>query len=315
MKHKIWTFILLLAPSFAFCVPPHGKTSVRVRVDISESGGIFKLNEDIQIPPETKVEGSVAVLLGSLRMEGEVTDDILAFGKSAYLNGPVGGDVLILAPSLKLGPLAKIKGDLVILGSEVEKDPEAQILGDTVSIKGFALGSLLSGLLACLAGLGGLAAALFFWLKFLSSIGWLVLAMILALLLPQPLTKSSNFLQAQPLKSFVAGILVWPILLMASLGLVFSLVGILLIPFVILAKALLLLWGTLTAGHWLGQKILKAIRQKASIWGTCLLGNASLLFLSWIPVLGKIFCLAALIVGVGAALLAMLSSDSKRKAI
>ncbi|MBI4057235.1 MAG: polymer-forming cytoskeletal protein [Elusimicrobia bacterium] len=317
LKIKNTTMLLLslvlipavfLIPSFVFSANSD-KKSVRIQVNVSQSdwGGIFKLNEDIHVPAHEKRD-SVVAILGSAYIEGEVSEDVVVVGKKAVITGKVGGDTVVLARELELGPKSEIQGDLVILGTHVRKDPGAKIHGDMVSVQGFGLGPLLLGL----TSFAGSLLVVLFWVKLIATVSWLVLAVILALLFPRVLTQTSSVLEQKFLKGLGIGILFWPAILLSSVGLAISILGLPLFPLLVAATIVLMLWGYLTAGHTVGRKLLKGLGTSSSVWCACLLGNFILQMFSWIPVLGKLVCLLATAAGSGATLLYLLSSKTTR---
>lgn len=66
-----------------------------------------------------------------------VRGDLVVFGGDAIVEGKVAGDVVVMGGDLKAGANAEINGDAVVLGGSIDEDPEAIIRGERVVLNSF----------------------------------------------------------------------------------------------------------------------------------------------------------------------------------
>jgi hypothetical protein len=200
--------------------------------------GRVRIGGDIRIEEDEQVDGPVVAVLGSVYINGRVSDAVVA----------VGGGVT-------LGPRAEIRGDVTSVGGGVSRDPNAAVSGQINSVQfqvphisvrpidwwPFSVpavwdrqpwhGFRLMGTL--------LRIALF-----------ALLAVLVTLLLPGSVGRIRDTVRYEPWKCALAGLfaqlLFVPLLIIGIVVLVISIVGIpllVLVPFAVLAFFLALLLG------------------------------------------------------------------------
>lgn len=266
-------------------------------------GGIVQFGEEVTVSSGTMVEGSVVVVGGGARIFGTVEEDVVVMGGPLLIDSEVKGSVFVFGRSASLGPHAVIDGDLTTLGAKLTQSGEAVVRGEKVAFQGVKV-----GVIGALAALMAFIAALLFWLKVLASLGWAILAALLAALFPGPLEDSAEYLSERPLWSLAGGVLLLPAALLISAALAVSLVGFALLPLVLVALAALGVWGYLTIGFWIGDRLFRGARLYMQAWLSCLLGVAIMQIVRWVPVAGNWITGLALVFGVGAALLTFLNA-------
>ena len=214
-----------------------------------------------------RIGGSVAV------NEGEVvTGDVVAIGGSARVDGEVTGDVVAIAGSLDLGPHADVHGDAVVVAGSLNRDPGARVGGQVVNVgfsirPPFNIGAGRSGFrrgpFAVPFGLPSTntAVALFSFVSTLARVAVLCILTSLVLLIgPQYVEQVSARAAAEPVKAGVIGLLAQilfiPVLVVTIVVLVVTIIGIpllLLVPFALLAMAVIALVGFTAVARNVGQ--------------------------------------------------------------
>lgn len=254
--------------------------SVPVTVSSDQEGGIIKIGEDVRIPAHKELSGGVIVIGGSADIEGKVQGDVAVIGGNLNLQNEVGGSVMILGRKAVLGPNASIGESFFSLGTEVSRDPGARVKGETVTFTRFG-----TGLLAYLLALG---AGLLVLLKVISDLGWLLLAVIIALLFPQ-IAQTAQVLKERPIASFLAGLVAIPTAAFVIVAFVITIIGIPLVPLIVLFLGLAAIWGFVSTGYWIGEALAGlAAKEPPPAWVLCLLGVLLIKILSWMPVVNHL---------------------------
>jgi len=313
LKALTGLILLFQLSSFIFAATPAGqkKEAARPAASLKVEGGIVQFGEPVVVSSGTFVEGSVIVVGAGVQVFGPVGEDVAVLGGSALIDSAVEGSVVVVGKSVGLGPNALVGGDLVTIGARVSKAPSAVVKGDTISIPGFK-----PAFMGAIATVTGVAAAILFWLKIFASLGWAILALLVAVLFPGPLEDTSDFLTGHPFWSLGAGVLAVPVALVVACALLFSIVGVALLPLLGIALAAFGVWGYITIGFWVGDQFFRAMQMYVQAWLACLLGTTLIQLLRWIPVVGSWILGVALIFGVGSALAAFLTACFRwRKAV
>ncbi|NNU79527.1 hypothetical protein HMH01_03655 [Halovulum dunhuangense] len=284
-----------------------------------------------------RVAGHLHALGFDIGVSGEVDGDAMLAGYQIDLAAPVGGDLRAAGSTLDIGAAvagyalltgefvsldAAIGGDAVIAAREVAFGPRARIDGrldlyvpdpDSFSVPGAVIPAervTLHRIDAFERGDHG------DWRRPVPSTPQIVAGLLMAVLVtgliaalviaaaPERVAEWRGLALAHPFRALLSGFLVTSALSGSVIVLAFTLLGILLVPFVFV-----LTWAVLYAGHVLGAYLLGA-----GIWqaagrempqgfpgklGIAAMG-ALLLALSWaVPVLGWLFVMAITLIGVG----------------
>jgi len=228
----------------------------------STTGSRLNLGGPITVQKDELAEEAVAIL-GSVRVEGEVSRDVTAVGGSAIINGRVGGSVTAVGGSVRLGPHAVVDGDVNSVGGTVVRSEGAQVHGQTSEV-----------------GMSGRERdrdwgdhdfTFHPWSPFLSDtmdlfwqltgVGILALLVCLCLLVARgPLERVERHVVNEPwvagLVGLLAQLLFIPLLVTVTILLVITIVGCALIalyPFVFIALGLAALLGYAAVAHRLGR--------------------------------------------------------------
>ena len=185
-----------------------------IDVNVDESG-IVRMFSDAEVPAGERVEGDVVAVFGDVHVEGQVS-----------------GNAVAVFGSVRMEPGAHVEGDAVAVGGVLDQPPGAQVGGESVSL-GFlpirwgapSLGMVLGAVFVC-------------WLVSLF-LGW-----ILLLLFPARMLRTAVTASRRTGGSLVLGLVSGPLLIIAIVLLLVTVIG---IP---VAFALPLVYLT---GLWAGQ--------------------------------------------------------------
>ena len=179
-----------------------------------------------------------------LRAGETAAEPVVVIGGSARIDGRVDDDVVVIGGTLRVGPSAMIRGDVTAVGGELVIDPAAQISGgvDHTFVAGphldFGLGSLAGGWWWPAFALGTTLLRLAIIL---------IVALVLTVVAPDWILGIARRAGGRPLSAAVIGVagqvLFVPLLVVVTIALVVSVVGLLVVlayPF--LFGALALLW-------------------------------------------------------------------------
>jgi hypothetical protein len=150
-----------------------------------------------------------------------VNSDIQAFGGNITVKGTVNGDVLAVGGDIYISSTGMVKGNAVAIGGKVKKEEGAKVTG-TVTQIGMRIPSIVSGsIYRFIQGI----------ILLLILLG-LVISGLAVALLPKPLGRITEKLQANPFKSFGVGyigyfgiFILWILLLVSIIGIPLAVLG------------------------------------------------------------------------------------------
>jgi uncharacterized RDD family membrane protein YckC len=250
-------------------------------------------------------------IFGTGRLEGNVRRSAVAAFGGLEINGTVGREVVVVFGSLKLGSNAVLKGPVRIIGGTLERHPDAELASEPYEIGKLEEYPLIAGVGEWLRQgllLGRPLPPKVTWVRWVAAAFFLVYMMTLVLF-PRPVEASMNTLEHRPIGSFFTGLLVKMlfapvVVLLAATG-----VGVLVIPFLLLALLAAAVFGKTAVlrftGQQIGRQLGTAVLQRPLI--ALAVGAAVFCLFYMIPVLGLITWGVTLLLGVGAATLAAFS--------
>ena len=221
---------------------------------------------------EDEVANEAVVFGGPLIVRGKVAGDAVAIGGSVTVSGEVTGDVAAVGGSLSLEPGAEVLGDVVSVGGEVEIDDEARVRGQIIEVPfgpNLRFGAWPRALFGGGHGWDGdgehfdlspwSMATGFMWEAF-KLVVLALFACLVMLIAREPLSRVKRRAEAEPWKSGLVGLLVQilfgPLLVLVTLILIISIIGIplvLLVPFFVLALILVSFLGYTAGAMWIGE--------------------------------------------------------------
>lgn len=276
---------------------PNGDDSVRVGTDVTI--------------PEDKTVPELVVVRGNATIDGHVRKDVVIVLGNATVNGKVDGDVIVILGQLTLGPKAVVGRDVNVLFGKLDRAPGAKIRGsyrqvDKADVPGVApfLAWVNHGLLYMRPLPPNVK-----WVWVLAGI-FLVVNLLLLALFPRPIQACVDTVESRPVTAFFTGLLAKLLLIPVFLLLIVTGVGILLVPFLILAIFGAYLIGKVAVYRYVGQQIGRqsgaVSMQKAAM--ELIVGTLIVYLIYMVPVLGFLAWGFLGVFGFGAVVMASFAS-------
>jgi len=244
------------------------------------------------------VEGDVSSGFGSIKVYGPVGGDVEAGSGDVLVDAPVGGDVHLGAGYLRLGPNARIKGQVTVASGRFSAHSEAEYPSGVSTADMFG-GMDEDGPSGVFAGFLG---------RVLIALLLAAAAILAAVLSPRSLRTTSANLDASLGRALLVGLGSVPAVLLASVALGITGVGLLLLPLLLPAYLFLALFGLLAAAYWVGRRVLLATgRYRAGDAVAAAVGAAIVAVVSLVPFVGVLLVALLALTGTGAAMLAILA--------
>lgn len=260
----------------------------------------------VKLGPKSEIVGNVSAAGGQLQLLGSVQGNVQMTGGRVLINGPVAGDVFAAGGRVALGPNAHIAGKLRYRSSEdLEQDAAAQVDGGTEKLAApprtdkdhRGAEDFRQARHAGTAIVGGV------WL-----LGLIALAAVLLAALPNFSSAVASSLFERPGLSLLLGFVVLVCVPAAIVILFIAVIGVPLGLFALALYPALLLVAYVGAGIAIGDWMLRRWRPEAAAKPLMRVVAAAgaliaLYLLGWIPVLGPLVGLLALLAGLGALVL------------
>jgi uncharacterized RDD family membrane protein YckC len=264
---------------------------------------------------------------------GESTHDVVVIFGNADISGHATGDVLVILGAARLSSTASIDGNFVAIGGPAIAASGATVGGDVVAIgsgleapadfkprgESVVLGSSwLTGRLN--AFLPWIMRGLLWGRPIVPGLGWVwalvgiffLVYLTLNLVFERPVRACADTLAAKPLTAFAVGLLVLLLSGPVFALLMVSLIGIVVVPFVICALVVAGMVGKVGTARWIGMGIVRReqgteeTRQQPLI--AFVIGFAIITAAYMVPVLGFVAWALLGVFGLGAATLAFLTA-------
>lgn len=253
---------------------------------------------------EGEVDDVCVTVFGEALVRGRVGQECVTVFGNLDLDGEVGGDLVVFMGNARLGPNTVVHGETIVIGGKLDLAPGVTLHGQKIQMAGFLpaigdwfrYGFLLGRPLP--PGVG--------WVWFVVGLHFL-LYLLVAALLPRPVEVCEQTLDNQALPAFGIGLLGLILSAPLSFVLLASGVGLLVLPFVILAGMAALVIGKAAMFQWIGRSICRRFNAN----GTCppllgfLAGFVVVTLLYMVPLLGFVVYGLSIPLAFGAALLAV----------
>jgi len=249
----------------------------------ADSSNIVKIGSDVTIEEGTKVRNVLAIG-GQITVDGVVDNHIVAIGGSVVLTGKavVGGSVFCIGGIIVKGRGAEVHGNLTEINAD---DISASIAN--------ALNEEWEG---------------WSWIFAIISIsiflGVLLLTILTVFLIPKPIRLISSAIKQKPFKVTVWGLAGLVLIVPLAVLLAVSVVGIVLIPLEMTIVLCAVLIGFIAVSQLVGRRLFTVLKRKdqsmmrETIWGLIILW-----LIGWIPYVGWIVKMCAIVLGLGGVLL------------
>ena len=265
-----------------------------VSISAPVAGNVRAAGGDVSLTSEAAVTGDASIAAGNLTIRGAIKGSLLAGAGNITLDGPIGGDVTVGAGTLELGPNARIGGKLKFRGGNLDQHPEAVVTG---GVEHRARGKNRHHREDFVVGPrkgGG-----WFW-----TLGLMILAGLIAAALPGPSERMAGELRARPWMAALLGFVALTCIPAAAVLIMITIIGIPLGILALLGYAALLLIGYVSASVVASGILLE--RMKAEVagqaaWraGAAVTAMLVISLLARVPVLGGLVIFAALVIGTG----------------
>ncbi|PKN10954.1 MAG: hypothetical protein CVU70_01345 [Deltaproteobacteria bacterium HGW-Deltaproteobacteria-5] len=244
--------------------------------------------------------------------QGQTVENVAVVGGQATINGLVEQNVIVVGGSAVLTNNAVVRGNVIVVGGIVVKGSGSLIFGDVTEVNSTTLADSINA--AMRGELEGWSLILnVISLCFFAII--LIIALIMALLMPRSLDAVVNTIRTYTLKSFFWGFLATLMIVPFFMLLAISVIGILLIPLAFTALLLAAIIGFTAFGSLLGNIIITKIFRgyQKSIVKETLVGLCLLWLLGWIPFcIGMLIKTLAITFGLGGVVLALTSRKTRQ---
>jgi len=228
---------------------------------------------------------------------GEEVDSAVAVGGDVRIYGSVLNDVVSIGGSVFLGPHAVVKGDVVTIGGMVVKQEGAEVLGD---ISTFDTSRITSFFREAPTSRWKEDEGVPFIPGLFPFLGFLALALIVVALIPERVDFVSFAITRHTGMSLLWGVIGALLIFPVALILVVSLVGILLIPFELIAVAIAFFLGYVAVVRIIGRKIFAAVKKpETPMVLETLAGSIILWAAGLVPYVGWMVMTAASLIGFG----------------
>lgn len=296
--------LALLAATLSLALPAAARgINVRVhRGGQDQDRAVVSLGKSVVVKPGQTVE-DVVVIGASADIQGTVEGSVVIIGGHVEVDGSIEEDLVSIG-SAHLGPKAVIEGDAVAIGGALEAEPGAVVRGDRVALSlpgavhlGAAGEWLSKGLLW-----GRPLPHQYPW-AWAAALALLLTNLLLAAVLAKPVAICESQIEERPASTFLAGALGLVLIGPVIITLLVSVVGLLAVPFLLCAAVAAVWLGKIAVWRHIGGR-LGISRPLPAVAA----GGAVLLTLYAVPVLGLATWNVATAMGLGAALLSLLSA-------
>ena len=262
---------------------------------------------DLKVGAEEKIDEAV-VVLGSCTVDGTISRDLTVVGGDVVLNGTVEGEVRLVLGSIRFGPNARIGRNLILVGGGLDSEGDPNIGGDQIQAGVIGNMPVLDAALRWVRSgplLGRPIAPAVGWV-------WIVAAAILALhilvqlILPKPVQACVTALENRPIGSLFAGFLFALLFAPVVVVLSVSVIGIVLIPFLVCGSVVAAVLGKIALYRFVGQQLGRQMNTNflQAPLVALIVGTALIYALYLVPVVGLVCWGVLSTIGLGCAITA-----------
>jgi cytoskeletal protein CcmA (bactofilin family) len=252
--------------------------------DVHSAFGDVTVNE--------RVGGSVKAGFGDIEVRAPVSGEVDAGFGDVSVESDVGGSVDVEHGDVYLDPRASVAGNLECGNCEIEGNEE--VVGGTVK----------TGRMDFDGPSGRDILGVVGWI--FASAAFVACSVLAAVLVPRPLSAAARMAEEAPGRSLLFGLASVPAIVVLSVVLVVSIVGAPLLLLLAPAYLALVFFGALVAAFFVGSKVVMVTgRYHAGNALAAVVGALILAALTLIPVVGDLLLYVLVLIGTGAAILAV----------
>jgi hypothetical protein len=258
----------------------------------AENPSIVKIGNDVTIEEGVKVN-NVFVIGGQVTVDGFVENHVVTIGGSIVLTNTavVGGNVISLGGIVVKGRGAEVHGNLTEINSDDISGAISKALSD--EWEGWSW---------------------FFAIVSISIfIGILILTMLIAHFIPKPISVIATAIKDMPVKVIFWGVVGMILIVPLAVLLAVSVVGIVLIPLEMTIVLCAVILGFIAVSQLVGRKLFTILKRndqsmiRETIWGLIILW-----ILGWIPYVGWMLKVFAIVIGLGGVLITRFGTGHSR---
>jgi hypothetical protein len=258
----------------------------------AESSNVVKIGSDITIEEGSKVR-NVLTVGGQITVDGFVENHVVAVGGSVVLakTAVIGGNVVSLGGVIVQGKGAEVRGNLTEINSDDISAAITKALSD--EWEGWS------------------------WIFAIVSvsifIGVLMLTLLIVYFIPKPIHVISTAIREMPLKVTLWGIVGLILVVPLAVLLAVSVIGIVLIPLEMTIVLFAVLFGFVAVSQLVGEKLFTVLKRhdhsmvRETIWGLVILW-----LIGWIPYVGWMLKVFAVVLGLGSVLVTRFGTSHSR---
>ena len=277
------------------------------------SRNAFRLGQDLVIGPDD-ITRDAAVVFGDATVSGRVTGNLVVLFGTATIqkSAIIDGDFVSIGGKATVEPGATARRDVIVVGGPLDAPAGFSAGGGQIVIGSGMFGGSLEAIVPYLSrGLawGRIIVPDLPWVWGIVTIFFLIYA-ALNLIFERPVRTCAMTLQNRPLTTFGAGLLVLLLIGPICVLLVFSLIGIAVVPFLICAMIAAAIIGKVAVARWIGMTAIEEDPDgnRAHAARSFVIGFAVLTIAYLIPVVGLISWAIAAVLGLGSAFLSFMTA-------
>lgn len=271
---------------------------------------VVRIGQDYTVPAGSSVR-EVTVVTGDVTIDGRVLRDVVVVLGTLRL-GPeavIEGSLVAVGTPVTVAPGAAVRRDAVIVGGQVDAPASFAPGGEQVVVGAYGLTQRVRAVLPWVTeGLlwGRLMVPSLPWMWMLAGIVFLIY-LVLNVLFARAVRASADVLAAKPLSAFVVGLLVLLLVGPVTFILTVSIVGLVVVPFLMCALIVAWLIGKIAVARALGASLVaesepenRLEATRSFVIGFVLIGLAYM-----VPVLGILTFILVAVFGLGSAVMAL----------
>jgi hypothetical protein len=261
----------------------------------AELSNIIKIGSDVTVEEGRKVR-NVIVVGGQITIDGFVENNVIAVGGSAS--------------TIVLTKTAVVGGNVISIGGIVVRGRGAEVQGDVTEINSDEISVAITNALS--DDWEGWS-----WIMAIVSLSIFICILLLTLLivhfLPKPIRTISTAIKETPLKVILWGTVGLILIVPLAALLTFSVVGIVLIPLEITIVLCAVILGFIAVSQLIGEKMFLFFKRhdqtiaRETIWGLIILW-----IIGWLPYVGWMLKVFAIVLGLGGVLITRFGFSHKR---
>lgn len=264
---------------------------------------------NVKIDPNAQLNGNLVIAAGNVEVNAPVAGDLTIGAGNVTITNQIGGNVTAGVGTMRLTDQASVVGDINYYSEqELSRSESATISGAVTQHlpQDFAAMDNLDQSEIIKAGdqVKEAFSSIITFIRIISLITQVILGLILVNFFPNFTLRTTNFIEKEPWKSLVVGIVAIIIVPIISLILFVTVIGIPLAALTLIFYFILAYFARIFFVYWLGARFLLGLKRKANKSITYLVGAGIFFVLTSIAIIGPITTILATFFGLGALLLA-----------